>query len=305
MSLHVRDESQAGLSLQYEIGRVHAHLRTEFQEVLIAETRAFGKALFMDGVIMSSAHDEGAYHAALVHPALFTHPAPKRVLVGGGGEGATLREILRHPEVERVTMVDIDEEAVRACREYLPEWHRGAFEDPRVELVFDDVRAVLERMPPGELDVVILDLGDPVVSEPSRHAATEQFYGLVVRALGPGGIAGVQAGEVDGATTDNYRAFLRTLGRCFRHVRPYRRSIPSFCCSWGFALAAEAPLPEAPPELEARFERAGGTAFEDYDPEGHRAMMWLSPRERRRLEAPGRIFRDEEPVALAKPHGTR
>src|SRR5512138_1874610 len=90
----------------------------------------------LHGRIQSTSRDEFIYHEALVHPALLCHPDPRRVFIVGGGEGATLREVLRHRSVQRALMVDIDEEVVQRCRELLPEWHQGAFEDPRTELRF-------------------------------------------------------------------------------------------------------------------------------------------------------------------------
>lgn len=294
----VEDTTHVGLALKYEVTRVYADIRTAYQHVLIAETRAFGRALFMDGVLMSTEADEGLYHSALVHPGLFTHGRPAHVLIGGGGEGATLREVLRHPSVESVTMVDIDEEAVRLCRQHLGAWHRGAFDDPRVRLSYRDVREVLSESRAEAYDAIVLDLGDPASSETSVPAATVEFYRLVRRALRRSGIAALQAGEYLGSPSSAYASFIATLCAAFPHVRPYRVAIPSFCSVWGFALVAERALPRCPEDLEQRFQQAGGSAFEDYDPEGHRAWMWLSRRERRALGAYAPVFTDARPLEL-------
>jgi spermidine synthase len=112
--------------------------RTAFQEVAILDTQEYGKMLVIDGRTQSAEEDEYIYHEALVHPAMLTHPEPRQVLIIGGGEGASLREVLRYRSVERVVMVDIDRELVELCQKWLPEWHQGAFQDPRVELVFAD-----------------------------------------------------------------------------------------------------------------------------------------------------------------------
>ena len=123
-----------GERASYEVTRVLASAQTAFQDVEIVETRSFGRALFLDGAPQSAVADEYVYHEALVHPALIAHADPKRVLIAGGGEGATLREVLRHPGVERAVMVDIDGELVDLCREHLAEMHQGAFDDPRADV---------------------------------------------------------------------------------------------------------------------------------------------------------------------------
>jgi spermidine synthase len=113
---------------------------TPFQSVDILELGSYGKALVLDGRIQSTSKDEFIYHETLVHPAMLCHPEPRRVFIVGGGEGATLREVLRHRSVQHALMVDIDEEVVARCRELLPEWHQGAFEDPRTDLRYLDAQ---------------------------------------------------------------------------------------------------------------------------------------------------------------------
>src|SRR5215210_994801 len=124
-----------GETAAYEVTRVLARAQTAFQDVEIAETRAYGLALFLDGMPQSAVADEFVYHEALVHPALVAHPEPRRVLIAGGGEGATLREVLRHPGVERATMVEIDGELLELARAHLAPMHRGALDDPRADVV--------------------------------------------------------------------------------------------------------------------------------------------------------------------------
>src|SRR5204862_7390962 len=105
-----------GERLTYEALRVLYSGQTRFQKLEIADTVSYGRALFLDDKIQSAELDEFVYHEALVHPALVLHPEPRSVLVVGGGEGATLREALRHRSVEPAVLVDIDEEAVAGCR---------------------------------------------------------------------------------------------------------------------------------------------------------------------------------------------
>ncbi|MEK7879087.1 MAG: hypothetical protein AAB285_04445, partial [candidate division NC10 bacterium] len=111
----------------HAVTRAIALAQTKFQQVEILETASYGKCLVLDGRIQSSEADEFIYHEALVHPVLLCHPGPERAMVIGGGEGATLREILRYRTIRRALMVDIDQEVVELCKRHLPEMHRGAF----------------------------------------------------------------------------------------------------------------------------------------------------------------------------------
>jgi spermidine synthase len=107
--------------------------RSAYQQIDVLETEAFGRCLILDGRVQSAEADEFIYHEALVHPAMVTHPDPRQVLILGGGEGATLREVLRHRTVERAVVVEIDPQVIEISRRYLPEWSDGAFDDPRAE----------------------------------------------------------------------------------------------------------------------------------------------------------------------------
>lgn len=167
--------------------RVVASGRTEFQTFEIFENRLWGRMLILDGRLQSAEVDEFIYHEALVQPAMLVHPDPRRVLVLGGGEGAALREVLRHPGVTRAVMVDIDGELVGLCKERLPTFHAGAFDDPRTELVFADGRGWLAAQPDGALDVIIIDLPEPLAGGPALTLFTREMYELARSKLTPGG----------------------------------------------------------------------------------------------------------------------
>jgi spermidine synthase len=113
------------------IKMIHYASQTKYQKMEIMDSGSYGRCLVLDGKMQSTVTDEFIYHEGLVHPAMLTHPNPKRVFIVGGGEGATLREVLRHKSVEYCMMVDIDQEVVEKSKELLPEWHQGAFDDPR------------------------------------------------------------------------------------------------------------------------------------------------------------------------------
>lgn len=235
-----------GERASYEITQVVARAGTQFQDVEIAETRSFGRALFLDGAPQSAVADEFVYHEALVHPSLVAHPSPRRVLIAGGGEGATLREVLRHPNVERAVMVDIDGELVDLCREHLAAMHRGAFDDPRAEVIIGDALAYL-RDASEQFDAIVIDLTDPSEDGPIGELYSEGFYRLVASRLAPDGIVVLQAYTFGPGRTAWQDAIAATLGRVFPIVRRYRAEVPFFKDSWAFLTASAVRDPVALP----------------------------------------------------------
>ena len=121
--------------------RTIASLQTKFQHAEIMETASYGKVLVLDGRIQSSQADEFIYHDALVHPGMLTtEVAPRTALIIGGGEGATLREILKHRTVKNCKMIDIDGEVVEWCKKHMGSWHKGSFDNPRAEVIIADAK---------------------------------------------------------------------------------------------------------------------------------------------------------------------
>jgi spermidine synthase len=222
----------------YRLSNVVYHGRTAFQNVMIAETFNFGRALVLDGAIQSAAEDEAIYHELLVQPAMLRHPDPRDVLIVGGGEGATLRETLVHRSVRSATMIDLDREVVELCREHLTAWHQGAFDDPRVRLVYDDGRAFVSASD-DLFDVAIIDVVDMLDNGPAQSLYTRQFYELLKRRLRPEGIVVVQGLEFSFLDHKAHGALARTLRTVFREVHSYRVHVPSFLSAWGFLVASD------------------------------------------------------------------
>ncbi|HBH02660.1 MAG TPA: spermidine synthase, partial [Candidatus Rokubacteria bacterium] len=199
----------------HAIVRTLVETRTKFQHVEIMVTADYGKALVLDGRIQSSQADEFIYHEALVHPGLLaTEGPPRSALVIGGGEGATLREILRYPSIERAVMVDIDGEVVDLCKRHLPEMHQGAFEDRRTELRHEDARAYLEGTA-DRFDFITIDLVEPLEAGPACLLFTKEFYTLVRERLTPAGTMTMQAGMTKVGELGFYTAIHRTLRTVF------------------------------------------------------------------------------------------
>ncbi|MCU0586641.1 MAG: fused MFS/spermidine synthase [Syntrophobacteraceae bacterium] len=213
--------------IAYRCERVVFRGRSRYQRIDIVDTLAHGRMLFLDGIAQSAESDEFIYHEMLVHPAMFSQSRPRSVLIIGGAEGATLREVLLHPTVERVVMVDIDAELVEVCRAHLASWHRGSFEDPRVELAIDDGRRFLARSH-ERFDCIILDLSDPEEGSPARLLFTLEFYGLVRDRLSPGGAVAVQGEAIGPADIALHARIKNTLDRVFPRVMACPYTLPSF-----------------------------------------------------------------------------
>ena len=272
--------------------------RTKFQSVDIINTGSFGVCLVLDGKIQSSEADEFVYHEALVHPAMLAHPRPERVFIAGGGEGATLREVLAHKTVKKAVMVDIDEEVVKLCRRFLPSWHRKAFDDPRAELHFADARKYLEESS-DEFDVIIIDLVDPLEHGPARLLYTREFYQIVRQRLGHAGIMSVQAEPSEWRNLDNFTAIANTLRNVFSIACPYQVHIPSFFGLWGFVAASRSldPSELTPEEIDARISTRISKRLESYDGLTHQAMFTIPKHIRRKLAASRKIITDERPIS--------
>lgn len=285
----------------HAIVRTVAQARTRFQTVEILETASYGKTLVLDGRIQSSERDEFIYHEALVHPGMLAvaHP-PASALVIGGGEGATLREILRYPSVRRAVMVDIDDEVVALCRRYLPEMHQGAFEDPRTELRHEDARAFLERT--GErFDFIVSDLVEPLEAGPACRLYTREFYRVVFDRLSPHGVFTMQAGMTKVGELAFFTALHRTLREVFPVVAGYQSFVSCFGTPWGFLLASKHVDPrrqEATAVDRLIAERVKGE-LAYWDGLTHQHAFALPRHLRRALEAETRVSTDDNPLLVA------
>jgi spermidine synthase len=272
--------------------------RSKFQSVDIINTGSFGVCLVLDGKIQSSEVDEFIYHEALVHPAMLTHPRPEKVFIAGGGEGATLREVLAHNTVKKAVMVDIDEEVVSLCRRFLPSWHRKAFDDPRTELHFADAREYLEDSS-DRFDVIIIDLVDPLEQGPARLLYTREFYQTVKQRLGRSGIMSVQAEPSEWGNLDNFTAIATTLRSVFSIARPYQVHMPSFFGLWGFVAASQSldPCELTAEDIDARISTRISKKLKSYDGLTHQAIFTIPKHIRRKLATSKRIITDKQPIS--------
>jgi spermidine synthase len=246
-----------------------------FQRIEILDTASFGKCLVLDGLIQSSVADDFIYHETLVHPAMIQHERPETALVIGGGEGATLREVLRYGSIRRAVMIDIDQAVIEACKIHLPEMHRGSFADERAELRFEDARAYLEATR-ERFDVAFIDLTEPMEEGPARFLFTREFYRLVSDRLTDRGLMAMQAGMTRVGELRFYAAMVKTLAAVFPAVEPYQSFIPCFATPWGFIMAGkERTAALSLEEIDQRVKERVTGELGFYDGAAHRHMFSL------------------------------
>ena len=175
----------AGSAFSLRVRKKLADEQTPYQRIEVFETTDFGNFMVIDGYTMVSARENFVYHEMMTHPVLYTHDAPKNVVIIGGGDCGTLREVLRHPEVESAVQVEIDERVTRLAEQYFPELCERN-DDPRAELIFGDGIQWVKDAPADSLDVVIIDSTDPI--GPAEGLFSRPFYEDCLRALRPGGM---------------------------------------------------------------------------------------------------------------------
>ncbi|NET10741.1 MAG: spermidine synthase [Symploca sp. SIO2B6] len=227
------------------VQRILAHCQTPYQEMYVVETGAYGKGLVLDGKWQSSVGDEFLYHEPLVHPGCVLHGHPRQVLVLGGGEGATVREVLRWNTVEKVVMVDIDGDVVEACKTHLPEMHQGVFDDPRLELVIDDALTFLDRTS-QQWDVIISDLTDPIENGPAFPLFTQEHFFRIRDVLSPTGFYMLQGGALVPPELSIHARTVNTLKTVFHQVSPVFCYAPTYGVSLGLILSSMRPFSTRP-----------------------------------------------------------
>ena len=176
---------EGGSAFSLRIKRKLHEEQSPYQRIEIFETEKFGNLMVIDGFVMLTGRDNFLYHEMMSHPALFTHPDPKRVVIIGGGDCGTLREVLRHDSVEHALQVEIDERVTRISEKFFPELCESN-SDPRAEFYFGDGIKWMAEAAPGSVDVVIVDSTDPI--GPAKGLFTEAFYRDCFNAMGGHGV---------------------------------------------------------------------------------------------------------------------
>jgi len=210
------------------------------EDVVIADSPTYGRMLFLEGELQSAETDQVIYHEMLVQPIMAATAAipNRKVLVVGGGEGATVQEVLRCENVQHVVWIDIDEGLVNLCRRHLDWVENDVYNNPRVSFIAEDIRTILPRF--GQFDVIILDLPDPDPKEVEPLGLySRSFWELIYTHLAPGGALVTHTGPVaPGADEEKYRSGLHFV-KSAQHVEgtAYHILIPSFQSEWGFWMS--------------------------------------------------------------------
>jgi spermidine synthase len=284
----------------HAIRRTLVEVQTKFQHAEIMETPAYGKMLVLDGRIQSAQAEEFIYHEALVHPGMLASGrVPETGLVVGGGEGATLREILRYPSIRHAVMVDIDGEVVDLCKKYLPEMHQGAFEDSRSELRHEDARVYLERTS-ERFDFITIDLVEPLEEGPACLLFTKEFYTLVRDRLTPGGALTLQAGMTKLGELDFFTSIHRTLREVFPVVAGYQTFISCFGTAWGFITATKKvdPVRQDPATIDGLIADRIKGPLAYWDGQTHLHAFSLPRHIRAAIGAQTRVVTDAHPLIV-------
>jgi spermidine synthase len=211
--------------------------KSEFQQLDIIETLEFGRMMLLDGLVMVTERDEFIYHDMIVHPALFTHPRPRKVLVIGGGDGGSIREIMKHPEVELAVLCEIDRLVIEKSIEFLPSMASEIDgNNPRVKLHVDDGLAYI-RAHQNEFDIILVDSTDPI--GPAVGLFEESFYQLVSAALKDDGIMIAQS-ESPFYHAEIQKNMYRNIRAAFPIVEMYQAFIPTYPSGfWSFAFGSK------------------------------------------------------------------
>ena len=245
-----------GYRQKFSVEKVYFESRTEHQHLLIFHNAHFGRVMVLDGIVQTTERDEFIYHEMLTHVPVLAHGSVRKVLIVGGGDGAMLREVVKHRGIEEIVQVEIDQAVIDMSREHLPNHSAGAFDDPRVRIVIDDglrfVAGTKERF-----DVIISDSTDPI--GPGEALFSEGFYAGCQRALRPGGILVTQNGVMF-LQPDEVRDSARVFAKLFRDWHFFSAAVPTYVGGiMAFGWASDDPARRQVPleVLRERFERSG------------------------------------------------
>lgn len=240
-----------GVEWSVEARRHLLSRQTDYQKLDVYETKEFGKLMALDDKVMLTERDEAFYHEMLVHPALLTHPCPKRIMVIGGGDGGAIREVLQHPSVEEVIWVEIDKEVVSVSQKYFPEISQNAMSDPRVTLHVEAGESVLSQIT-NPIDVIIVDSTDPC--GPAVPLFERSFFQLCDKKMSDEGIFVTQSGTPF-YFSEEVRLTHQKLTKIFSSVRMHLGFVPTYPSGlWTFTMASHSRLNIDQDEVVARYE---------------------------------------------------
>lgn len=235
MEMWLKEMQLDNAAMTYKVKETLVRKKTNYQDLAIVDTEAFGRMLILDGIIQTTIKDEFVYHEMITHIPLFTHPNPKKVLVVGGGDGGVIREILKHPSVEKAVLCEIDGDVVEECKKYLPEISCG-LDDPRCEvLIGDGIQYVKDHK--GEFDVIIVDSTDPFSIAEGLFGGN--FYNDISEALTEEGIFAAQT-ETPFFLPDTVKKVFNDAKEIFPVTKLFMAAIPTYPGGyWSFTVGSK------------------------------------------------------------------
>jgi spermidine synthase len=274
MERWVEETLHRGFRVRLKAERVLFDSETEHQRLVIFDNADFGRVMMLDNVVQLATKDDFVYHEMMAHVPLFAHGKAKRALIIGGGDGGVLREALRHPELEQVTLCEIDRSVIDLCREHFPEISAGAYDDPRTRIVIaDGTKFVAET--PDRFDVIMVDSTDPI--GPGAVLFTREFYADCARCLQPGGLLVTQNG-LPFLQADELKQSISYFRTLFADAFAYLATTPSYFggpMSYGWASDNADLRQHRRRKIERRYEKAGSFTTRYWSPSVHVAAFAL------------------------------
>ncbi len=269
-----------------------AERHTPMQHIEILQTPRFGRVMRIDECFMTSERDEFFYHEPMVHLPAVSHGRPRSALVIGGGDGGTVEELLKHPDMARVVLVELDGDVIDMARTWLATIHRGAFFDRRLDLHIGDGHAYVMQGT-ERFDQIVLDLTDPF--GPAVALYTAEFYAACRRLLNPGGVLSLHI-QSPIHRGDTLARIVASVQSAFPIVRPYLQYVPLYGTLWGMAMASDRvdPLTLDAAEVDRRIADLRLTDLQLYNGATHHAMLAQPNYLRALLAVPARPIRDGE-----------
>ncbi len=275
---------ELALSVKHE-GELLEQRQSAYQRIEVLKTQALGDLLVLDGIIATSTLDGPANHEMLVHPAMLSHPNPQKAIVIGGGDGGVVRELLRYDSLEKISVLEQDEEVVEVARKWLPQW-ASSLKQPKVELIFGDAHLTLNTFPNHSIDILIVDAYNPAQMENPQWE--EQFFGAVSQVLSRGGVAVFQLGS-PWVAQQGFEERVYKLQQQFgvERIYPYLASLPSYPTGlWAFALVVA--LGADPKNtLEENWQNLESASLEYFNREVHQ-HCWALPNFVKKMMMPGK-----------------
>ncbi|WP_027365444.1 polyamine aminopropyltransferase [Desulfotruncus alcoholivorax] len=268
MELWFTEDQTKDVRISCRVKKVLFSGRSQFQEVAVYDTDEYGRLLALDNIIQTNIRDEFIYHESLTHVGLNTHPNPQKVLLIGGGDGGSVREIVKHKDIEKIVHVEIDQMVIDVAKEFFPELSSG-FSDPRVEIIVDDgIKHVKEHK--NTYDVIMVDSPDPI--GPAVGLYGDDFYRNVAGALKEDGLLVAQT-ESPFFNRDLISRVNATMKSIFPIVRMFLGIVPTYPGgAWTFTVGSKKYDP-----LEVDTDKLPNLNTKWYSPEMHRSVFVLPP----------------------------